>query len=80
MEFVFVVNRDGPGAWVLELRPFWAGEPVLSLRCASKPDCDQAIEMIREAPVRYVRHDPKPHSLAEPDAEPYDGASPDATP
>ena len=56
MEFTFAVTRDSPEAWVLQLIPMGPGQPVMELRFDSKSDCEQAIEMIREAPIRYVRY------------------------
>ena len=63
MEFTFAVTRRGPDDWVLQLVPTGPGEPApeqpaMELRLSSRPDCEQAIEMIREAPVRYVRAAP----------------------
>ena len=56
MEFTFAVTRDSLDAWVLQLIPIGPGQPVMELHFDNKPDCEQAIEMIREAPVRYVRY------------------------
>ena len=56
MEFTFAITRDRPDLWVLQLIPVGPGQPVMELRFDSKPDCEQAIEMIREAPIRYVRY------------------------
>jgi hypothetical protein len=56
VEFTFAVTRDSPDVWVLQLIPMGPGQPVMEMRFGSKSDCEQAIEMIREAPVRYVRY------------------------
>ncbi|MHA6760220.1 hypothetical protein [Streptacidiphilus sp. PAMC 29251] len=58
MEFTFAVARGGDEEWVLRLDPMGPGRPVMELTFPSRPDCEQAILMIREAPVRYIRTTP----------------------
>lgn len=55
MEFLFAVTVGEPNEWNLRLFPVGSTEPLFELSFTSRADCEQAIEMIREAPVRYAR-------------------------
>jgi uncharacterized protein YegP (UPF0339 family) len=54
MEFWFVAAVAETGEWTMQLLAE-DGEVLLELPFDSRADCEQAIQMIRESPIRYVR-------------------------